>query len=87
MTIRLSVCPSQVLLPFPRYVYGRLVLSGEMLDDQDQPIPDQTPREMLVIQLLDGFRVIDRKVGRPSPFLTFGGSRSRAYWGVIEECV
>ena len=57
------VCPSQVLLPFPRYVYGRMVLSGEVKDDHDQPIPNQMPTEMLVIELLDDFQVIDKKVG------------------------
>ena len=53
---------TQVLLPFPKYVYGKMVLKGEVLDDHDRPIADQTSTEMLVIELLDNFQVIDKKV-------------------------
>ena len=60
--------PGQVLLPFPKYVYGKMVLKGEVLDDQDRPIADQTSTEMLVIELLDNFQVIDKKVRQLSGY-------------------
>ena len=52
-------------MPFPRYVYGKMVVEGEVRDDQDRLVDDQNSREMLVIELLDDFAVIDKKVGLP----------------------
>ena len=54
----------QVLLPFPRYVYGRMTVGGELRDDRDRPLVDKTNTEMLVIELLDNFQVIDKKVSQ-----------------------
>ena len=53
-----------MLLPFPRYVYGKMVVKGEVRDDQDRLVDDQNSREMLVIELLDDFEVVDKKVGQ-----------------------
>ncbi|XP_043194697.1 uncharacterized protein LOC122367025 [Amphibalanus amphitrite] len=59
----LSQRGKQALLPFPRYVYGRMTVAGEVRDGRDQPLEDQTQTEMLVIELLQDFQVIDKKVG------------------------
>ena len=49
-----------------------MVLKGEVLDDQDRPIVDQTSTEMLVIELLDKFQVIDKKVLQRTRQLSLG---------------
>ena len=49
-------------LPFPRFVYGTTFVNGELRDDEDQLVTDQTPRNKLVIELLDGYEVVDIKV-------------------------
>jgi len=50
-------------LPFARFVYGTLVEDGEVRDDSGQLTADQTPREIVVLEMLPGYEVVDKKVG------------------------
>ena len=57
---------------FPRFVYGTTVLNGKLWDDQDHLVTDQTTREKLVIELLEDYQIIDKKVrlGQASKVMT-----------------
>jgi len=50
-------------LPFARFVYGTLVEDGEVRDDSGQLTADQTPREIVVLEMLHDYEVVDKKVG------------------------
>ena len=75
-----------MLLPFPRYVYGRMTVGGELRDDRDQPLVDKTNTEMLVIELLDNFQVIDKKVSQAqrsfiAPVIACRSFDVHVHWG------
>jgi len=53
----------QTKLPFARFVYGTMVKDGEVRDDSGALTADQTQKEMVVLELLQNYEVVDKKAG------------------------
>ncbi|XP_037086563.1 uncharacterized protein LOC119107249 [Pollicipes pollicipes] len=52
-----------VLLPFARLAYGTMLKDGQILDERGQLAADQRLGEMMVLEMLTGYEVVDKKVG------------------------